>query len=152
MSPHYRGSSFSALGKVTYSRAFRLRSMFRRASMMTSLMSLLLAVSTTLLRPLHKLTYRNTRATALRSRMRDLAENDALRGSSVAIDAPSVPRYGCGAALTGMGVALAVDTSGPGAMNVSTMLSARSDYDPYTDAALLNPWPGYKKLRDAGPA
>jgi cytochrome P450 len=28
----------------------------------------------------------------------------------------------------------------------------RSEYDPYTDAALLNPWPGYKKLRDAGPA
>jgi cytochrome P450 len=32
------------------------------------------------------------------------------------------------------------------------MLSARSGYDPYTDAALLDPWPGYKKLRDAGPA
>ena len=29
---------------------------------------------------------------------------------------------------------------------------AWSDYDPYTDAALLDPWPGYKKLRDAGPA
>jgi cytochrome P450 len=27
-----------------------------------------------------------------------------------------------------------------------------SDYDPYTDEALLNPWPGYKRLRDAGPA
>ncbi len=27
-----------------------------------------------------------------------------------------------------------------------------SDYDPYTDGALLDPWPGYKKLRDAGPA
>ncbi len=27
-----------------------------------------------------------------------------------------------------------------------------SDYDPYTAAALLDPWPGYKKLRDAGPA
>jgi cytochrome P450 len=27
-----------------------------------------------------------------------------------------------------------------------------SDYDPYTDQALLNPWPGYKRLRDAGPA
>ena len=27
-----------------------------------------------------------------------------------------------------------------------------SDYDPYTDAALLNPWPGYRQLRDAGPA
>jgi cytochrome P450 len=29
--------------------------------------------------------------------------------------------------------------------------AVRSDYDPYTDAALLDPWPGYKKLRDAGP-
>jgi cytochrome P450 len=27
-----------------------------------------------------------------------------------------------------------------------------SDHDPYTDEALLNPWPGYKQLRDAGPA
>jgi cytochrome P450 len=27
-----------------------------------------------------------------------------------------------------------------------------SDYDPYTDAALLDPWPGYRRLRDAGPA
>jgi cytochrome P450 len=27
-----------------------------------------------------------------------------------------------------------------------------SDHDPYTDAALLDPWPGYKQLRDAGPA
>ena len=27
-----------------------------------------------------------------------------------------------------------------------------SDHDPYADAALLDPWPGYKKLRDAGPA
>ena len=25
-----------------------------------------------------------------------------------------------------------------------------SDHDPYTDEALLNPWPGYKQLRDAG--
>ena len=28
----------------------------------------------------------------------------------------------------------------------------RSDHDPYTDEALLDPWPGYKKMRDAGPA
>jgi len=37
---------------------------------------------------------------------------------------------------------------------VSTLSDAAvwSDYDPYTDAALLDPWPGYKKLRDAGPA
>jgi cytochrome P450 len=49
-------------------------------------------------------------------------------------------------------VALAGDADRPGAMNVPTMLSARSDYDPYADAALLDPWPGYKKLRDAGPA
>src|SRR5215472_17264371 len=27
-----------------------------------------------------------------------------------------------------------------------------SDYDPYTDEALRNPWRGYKRLRDAGPA
>src|SRR3981081_3812816 len=27
-----------------------------------------------------------------------------------------------------------------------------SDHDPYTDEALLNPWPGYRQLRDAGPA
>jgi cytochrome P450 len=27
-----------------------------------------------------------------------------------------------------------------------------SDYDPYTDEALLSPWLGYKQLRDAGPA
>ncbi|HSS23071.1 MAG TPA: cytochrome P450 [Mycobacterium sp.] len=27
-----------------------------------------------------------------------------------------------------------------------------SDHDPYADAALLDPWPGYKNLRDAGPA
>jgi cytochrome P450 len=30
--------------------------------------------------------------------------------------------------------------------------AAWSDYDPYTEAALLDPWPGYKMLRDAGPA
>jgi cytochrome P450 len=27
-----------------------------------------------------------------------------------------------------------------------------SNHDPYTDEALLDPWPGYKKMRDAGPA
>jgi cytochrome P450 len=27
-----------------------------------------------------------------------------------------------------------------------------SDHDPYTDEALLDPWPGYRQLRDAGPA
>jgi cytochrome P450 len=27
-----------------------------------------------------------------------------------------------------------------------------SDYDPYTDATLLKPWPGYRRLRDLGPA
>ena len=27
-----------------------------------------------------------------------------------------------------------------------------SDHDPYADAALLDPWPGYRKLRDGGPA
>src|ERR1700754_3679580 len=27
-----------------------------------------------------------------------------------------------------------------------------SDHDPYTDEALLDPWSGYKQLRDAGPA
>ncbi|MCU1649916.1 MAG: hypothetical protein QOJ30_4143 [Pseudonocardiales bacterium] len=33
-----------------------------------------------------------------------------------------------------------------------TAKTPESDYDPYTDAALLNPWPGYRQLRDAGPA
>lgn len=28
----------------------------------------------------------------------------------------------------------------------------RSEYDPYTDAALLDPWPGYRHLRDLGSA
>jgi cytochrome P450 len=27
-----------------------------------------------------------------------------------------------------------------------------SDFDPYRDEALLDPWPGYRLLRDAGPA
>jgi cytochrome P450 len=27
-----------------------------------------------------------------------------------------------------------------------------SDHDPYTDEALLDKWPGYGQLRDAGPA
>jgi len=27
-----------------------------------------------------------------------------------------------------------------------------SDYDPHTDEALLDPWLGYKRLRDTGPA
>jgi cytochrome P450 len=27
-----------------------------------------------------------------------------------------------------------------------------SDHDPYTDEALLEPWPGYRQMRDAGPA
>ena len=30
--------------------------------------------------------------------------------------------------------------------------AARSDYDPYSEAALLDPWQGYKALRDAAPA
>jgi cytochrome P450 len=30
--------------------------------------------------------------------------------------------------------------------------AAWSDHDPYTDKALLDPWPGYQHLRDAGPA
>jgi cytochrome P450 len=29
--------------------------------------------------------------------------------------------------------------------------ATRSDYDPYTDEALLDPFPGYRSLRDAGP-
>jgi cytochrome P450 len=38
-------------------------------------------------------------------------------------------------------------------MTASTTVKApESDYDPYTDAALLNPWPGYRQLRDTGPA
>jgi cytochrome P450 len=39
-------------------------------------------------------------------------------------------------------------------MDASEVISAApsSDYDPYTDAALLDPWLGYRRLRDAGPA
>lgn len=40
-------------------------------------------------------------------------------------------------------------------MTASTQTSAsrapESDYDPYADHALLDPWPGYRELRDAGP-
>lgn len=34
----------------------------------------------------------------------------------------------------------------------STVQVPRSDYDPYADEALLDPWPGYRALREAGPA
>jgi cytochrome P450 len=39
-------------------------------------------------------------------------------------------------------------------MGASEIINAApwSDYDPYTDEALLDPWLGYKRLRDAGPA
>jgi len=37
-------------------------------------------------------------------------------------------------------------------MNVPLIEAPESDYDPYADAALLDPWPGYRQLRDAGPA
>ena len=39
-------------------------------------------------------------------------------------------------------------------MDASEIVNAApwSDYDPYADEALLDPWPGYKRLRDAGPA
>ena len=41
-------------------------------------------------------------------------------------------------------------------MSTTTLAGAtnapRSEYDPYTDAALLDPWPGYRHLRDLGPA
>lgn len=33
-----------------------------------------------------------------------------------------------------------------------TGTALQSDYDPYTDGALRDPWLGYKGLRDAGPA
>jgi len=41
-----------------------------------------------------------------------------------------------------------------GADGASEMISSapQSDYDPYTDEALLDPWLGYKRLRDAGSA
>jgi cytochrome P450 len=32
------------------------------------------------------------------------------------------------------------------------MVQPLSNHDPYTDEALLDPWPGYKQMRDAGPA
>jgi cytochrome P450 len=39
-------------------------------------------------------------------------------------------------------------------MSTSDVIGAApwSDHDPYTDEALLDPWSGYKQLRDAGPA
>src|SRR6516165_1937389 len=39
-------------------------------------------------------------------------------------------------------------------MGASEIISAApwSDYDPYTEESLLDPWLGYKRLRDAGPA
>lgn len=33
-----------------------------------------------------------------------------------------------------------------------TQTAPRSDYDPYSDQALISPWDGYRELRDAGPA
>src|SRR3981189_806350 len=38
-------------------------------------------------------------------------------------------------------------------MSVGDVIGAApwSDHDPYTDEALLDPWPGYRQLRDAGP-
>ena len=56
--------------------------------------------------------------------MRDLARNDALRGSPVATGAPNVHRYGCGAAPTAMDVEVAGDASGPVAMNVPSAPTA----------------------------
>ena len=43
---------------------------------------------------------------------------------------------------------------GSSALGASDVIGAvpRSDHDPYTDEALLDPWPGYQKMRDAGPA
>jgi hypothetical protein len=37
-------------------------------------------------------------------------------------------------------------------MNTSTMEAPASTLDPYTDQALLNPWPLYRELREMGPA
>jgi len=34
----------------------------------------------------------------------------------------------------------------------TTVHAPESDFDPYTDEALLDPWPGYRELRDARPA
>jgi cytochrome P450 len=33
----------------------------------------------------------------------------------------------------------------------ATVTGPRSDFDVYADSALLDPWPGYRELRDAGP-
>jgi hypothetical protein len=43
---------------------------------------------------------------------------------------------------------------GSSAIGASDVIGAApwSDHDPYADAALLDPRPGYKKMRDAGPA
>jgi cytochrome P450 len=46
------------------------------------------------------------------------------------------------------------DGGGGSAIGASDVIGAApwSDHDPYTDEALLDPWPGYQHLRDAGPA
>jgi cytochrome P450 len=37
-------------------------------------------------------------------------------------------------------------------MNISTIGASTSTLDPYSDQALLNPWPSYRELREMGPA
>ena len=37
-------------------------------------------------------------------------------------------------------------------LNDLEITGPRSDYDPYTDENLLDPWAGYREMRDAGPA
>jgi hypothetical protein len=37
-------------------------------------------------------------------------------------------------------------------MTTSNPAGTRSDFEPYTDEALLDPWPGYRELLGAGPA
>jgi cytochrome P450 len=46
------------------------------------------------------------------------------------------------------------DGAGSSAIGATDVIGSApwSDYDPYTDAALLNPWPGYQQMRNAGPA
>jgi hypothetical protein len=52
------------------------------------------------------------------------------------------------------GTPAARDAGGRPAIGASDLIGTApwSDHDPYTDESLLDPWPGYKQMRDAGPA
>jgi hypothetical protein len=52
------------------------------------------------------------------------------------------------------GTPAARDAGGRPAIGTSDLIGTApwSDHDPYTDESLLDPWPGYKQMHDAGPA